>query len=70
MNISSITNEELLLTKKQVADRLSVSPRTVENFTNRGLLPKVCLGSKTVRYPASSIEQIIQENTVNLNSTN
>ena len=59
------TNSGLLLTKKQVAERLNVSPRTVENFTNRGIVPKVCLGTKTVRYPAGAIEMVIRNNTVN-----
>ena len=59
------SNSGALLTKKQVAERLNVSPRTIENFTNRGILPKVCLGTKTVRYPAEAIEKVIRNNTVN-----
>ena len=60
-----INSQEALLTKKQVAEFLNVSPRTVENFTNRGILPKVCLGTKTVRYPAEAIARVIHNNTVN-----
>jgi|ETNmetMinimDraft_30_1059905.scaffolds.fasta_scaffold227806_1 predicted site-specific integrase-resolvase len=60
-------NSKVLLTKKQVAERLQVSPRTVENFTNRGILPKICLGTKTVRYPSEGIDRVLRESTVNSN---
>jgi predicted site-specific integrase-resolvase len=66
MNSSSIKTTSLL-TKKQVAERLQVSPRTVENFTNRGILPKICLGTKTVRYPSEGIDRVLHECTIKSN---
>ena len=65
MNFDS-KNSLVLLTKKQVAERLQLSPRTIENLTNRGKIPKICLG-KTVRYSPESIERFIRESTINLN---
>jgi|TARA_B100001964_G_C14184102_1_gene577716 excisionase family DNA binding protein len=52
-----------LLTKKQVAEKLHCSTRTVENFAERGIIPKVTLGTKMVRFPEDGIERIIDANT-------
>jgi len=52
-----------LLTKKQVAELLHCSARTVENFAERGILPKVTLGTRMVRFPKDGIERIINANT-------
>jgi excisionase family DNA binding protein len=52
-----------LLTKKQVAELLHCSTRTVENFAARGILPKVTLGTRMVRFPEDGIERIIEANT-------
>jgi excisionase family DNA binding protein len=54
-----------LLTKKEVADLLRVSTRTVENLTNRGILPKITLGTKMVRYPEAGIKRLLEESTTN-----
>jgi len=50
-----------LLTKKEVADLLRVSTRTVENLTNRGILPKITLGTKMVRYPEGDIGSMLKK---------
>jgi excisionase family DNA binding protein len=39
-----------LLTKKQIAARLAVSTRTVDEYMRKGRLPFLKLGSKTVRF--------------------
>jgi excisionase family DNA binding protein len=39
-----------LLTKKQIAARLEVSPRTVDQYMRDGRLPFLKLGKKTVRF--------------------
>jgi len=52
-----------LLTKKQVAEKLQCSTRTVENLADRGQIPKVTLGSKMVRFPEDGINRIIGINT-------
>ena len=54
-----------LLTNKQVAEKLQCSTRSVENFADRGLIPKVTLGSKMVRFPEDGINRIIGINTSN-----
>ena len=50
-------NSELgkLLTKKEIAEILGISVRSVENFTNNGLIPKITIGSKIVRYPSAIV---------------
>ena len=55
-------NQELggLLTKREVAALLKVSTRTVENLTSRGILPKINLGTKMVRYPLDGINRVLQ----------
>ena len=52
-----------LLTKKQVAEKLQCSTRTVENLADRGQIPKVTLGRKMVRFPEDGINRIIGINT-------
>ena len=54
-----------LLTKKQVAEKLQCSTRTVENLADRNQIPKVTLGSKMVRFPEDGINRIIGINTSN-----
>ena len=56
-------NKGKLLTKKQVAEKLHCSTRTVENFAHRGIIPKITLGSKMVRFPEDGINRIIGINT-------
>ena len=54
-----------LLTKREVAELLRVSTRTVENLTSRGILPKITLGTKMVRYPLDGINRVLQASTIN-----
>jgi predicted site-specific integrase-resolvase len=52
-----------LLTKKQVAERFQCSTRTVENFAERGIIPKIVLGTKMVRFPEDGIDRVLTANT-------
>jgi len=52
-----------LLTKKQVAEKLHCSTRTVENFAERGIIPKIVLGTKMVRFPEDGIDRILAAST-------
>ena len=54
-----------LLTKREVAELLRVSTRTVENLTSRGVLPKIVLGTRLVRYPADGIQRVLDQSTIN-----
>ena len=54
-----------LLTKREVAELLRVSTRTVENLTSRGVLPKIILGTRLVRYPADGIQRGLDQSTIN-----
>lgn len=45
-----------LLTVKEVASDLRVSPRTVWNYVADGRLPAVRLGDKTIRFRTEDVE--------------
>jgi excisionase family DNA binding protein len=47
-------------TKAQLARRLSISTRTVENLMRSGKLPFVRLTSKLVRFPRKSVDAYVQ----------
>ena len=47
-----------LLTRKQVARRLNVTPRTIENYCQRGIIPFVVLPGGR-RFDPIDIEQFI-----------
>lgn len=51
-----------MLTTRQVAERLGVSPRTVQDWRYRGGGPPgVALGRKTVRYSEAELETWLAE---------
>ena len=56
-----ISPSELLLTKKEVAERLRIEPRTVDSWRLEGRLDAVYLGRKVIRYRASDVERFIEE---------
>lgn len=49
-----------LLTKKQVSELLGVSPGTVDNFHRKGMLPRVMISSRTIRYLEDDVRQLIE----------
>jgi excisionase family DNA binding protein len=52
-----------LLDAEQVAELLGVTPRTVRRWSRDGLIARVELGARLVRYLPESIEALIGENT-------
>jgi predicted DNA-binding transcriptional regulator AlpA len=50
-----------LLTKKQVTELLGVSPGTVDNFHRKGILPRVMISSRTIRYLEADVYQLINK---------
>lgn len=53
---------ESLYTRKQVAEILSVSQKTIERYEQRGKLPRVELPGGTIRYRPSSVQAFIEGN--------
>ena len=53
-----INNSELL-TKKEVAQRLSVSPMVVSRLEREGVLPRISFTPRSVRYRSSDVEKLI-----------
>jgi DNA-binding transcriptional MerR regulator len=51
-----------LLTKKQLALRLNVTPRTIENYCQRGIIPYVRIPAGK-RFDPAVIDRIIKERT-------
>ena len=49
-------------TKSQVARRLSVSKRTIDNLMRQRRLPFVKLSSKIVRFPKAEVDDYIRRN--------
>jgi len=54
----------LLLRRKEVAQLLGVSERTVETMKERGDLPIVRLANRTVRYPYEAIVAFVEARTI------
>lgn len=50
---------EILMTRRQTAERLQVSIMTLRRWEKRGILHGRTIGGKLVRYSASEIEGII-----------
>jgi excisionase family DNA binding protein len=50
--------QEVLLTPREVARRLSVSPRTVYLWIGEGRLPAVRLSQRCTRVPASAVDEL------------
>jgi len=55
---------ERLLTIKEVADRLSVTTRTVHRYISAGKLVKVQLSGRAVRVSEADLARFIKERTV------
>jgi len=56
--------EDKLLTRRQIVDRLGLTDKTgqkVRSFERRGLLPKVELSPRCIRYRSSDVEKLINE---------
>ncbi len=53
--------ETTLLTPREVAHRLSVSPRTVYTWIESGTLGSVRLSERCTRVPASEVERMVRE---------
>lgn len=49
-----------LLSRREVADRFKVHPRTVFRWEKEGLLTPVRVGSRIVRYDRQQVEDLIQ----------
>ena len=50
---------EHLLTPREVAERLRVSPRTVQNWIRDGKLPATRVSPRIVRVPADAVEALV-----------
>jgi excisionase family DNA binding protein len=49
-----------MMTKKDVANYLKVSLRTVDNLTAKGYLPYIRLGSRAVRFNRATVEEALK----------
>jgi excisionase family DNA binding protein len=58
-----------LLTTREVADRLALSPETVLRWTRAGRLPAIKLGSNAIRYREEAIEAFLERSAVTVQTT-
>lgn len=66
-NISHRTaaTNPLYLTKFELAERLRVTPRTIEFLVNRGKLPCIKIGARLVRFAWADVEAALKAHRVN-----
>ena len=51
-----------LITQKEAAEYLGISPKTLWEWTERGILPKVEIPGTKSKYDLNDLEKLIQEN--------
>jgi excisionase family DNA binding protein len=56
-----MNQETRLLTVREVAERLSVTPRTVHRYLADGKLPRVQLSERAVRIRETDLQAFIEE---------
>lgn len=54
-----------LLKKKEVAEKLGVSIRSITKFEKAGLLPRIQISPRLIRYKPEAVDQLIQRRTLN-----
>lgn len=47
-----------LITTRELANRLGVSPRTILDAARRGRIPSVRISKRSVRFPADVVERL------------
>lgn len=49
------------LTAQELADRLRVSPETIREWSRRGVIPRLWLSAKVIRYDLSEVLSAISQ---------
>lgn len=55
---------EIYLTGREICERLFISPRTLQDYRDKGVIPYTQIAGK-ILYRLSDINQLLQENYVN-----
>jgi excisionase family DNA binding protein len=58
---SKLINPVLLLTPRETAELLSISPRKLWALTNSGEIPSVRIGGRSVRYRFVALEDYLKQ---------
>ena len=61
MNTDTVFEEKTYLTKRQVADLLQLTPRTIDRLMARGL-PHYKIGNQRARFAHAEISSWLEEN--------
>lgn len=56
-----MSNTTELLTADELADRLRVRPNTIREWSRRGLIPKIQLSPKVIRYDHGAVLAALTE---------
>ena len=54
---------EHFLTSKEVCERLYISPRTLQDYRDKGIIPYTQFAGK-ILYKASDLEKLLEENSI------
>ncbi|MBR8704430.1 helix-turn-helix domain-containing protein [Bacteroides pyogenes] len=57
---------EIYLTGREVCERLFISPRTLQDYRDKGIIPYTQIAGK-ILYRLSDINRLLQENYINRN---
>jgi DNA-binding transcriptional MerR regulator len=57
-------NEVKLLTRKELAHKFHVTPKTIKRWTQQGLLKAVRVSARTIRYEDAEVLRLVREATV------
>jgi len=61
--MQALSSPQLLLRRREVAQVLGISERTVQDMMKRGDLPVVRLANRTVRFPREAIVAFVEART-------
>ncbi len=50
-----------LITKHELANHLRVTPRTIEQYCNRGRIPSIKLSRRCIRFDLSEVELALKK---------
>lgn len=64
LEYDDMTTATELLTAEELADRLRIRPDTVRSWSRRGLIPKITLSRKVIRFdPVAVVEAMVKRET-------
>lgn len=60
--VDTIPNKDNLFTRKEAANYLNISVSTLDNYVRAGMLPRVKIGPRMVRFTKEALDEFIKGN--------